>query len=48
MRTTYEGVINGKNTKITFQGYDHADKLTKFCMRYKGDASKFKLTKQSI
>lgn len=47
MKTTYSGLINGKPTSITFEGEDHASKLTKFCTRFKVDSSTFKLTKQS-
>jgi hypothetical protein len=47
MKTTYKGIINGKPTEITFEGENHAKKLTNFCTRFQADSSKFILTKQT-
>ena len=47
MKTTYKGIINGKPTEITFEGDDHAKKLTNFCTHFQADNSKFIVTKQT-
>ncbi len=42
---TYEGLLNGQKTKITFDCEDHHIKLLRFCEKFKADISTFKLIK---